>query len=181
MEIRLRHCVIRPWRYEDRASLVVHANDERIARQLRDIFPNPYTAKDAEAWLSHATSAGRRLAFALEVDGEAAGGIGLIPGEDVHRLTAQVGYWLGVAHWGRGIVTEALGAFSEHLLGERGFLRLEAGVYASNPASARVLEKCGYHRESVQRRAAVKNGQLLDMWLYVRLAPDDVVARSPLA
>jgi RimJ/RimL family protein N-acetyltransferase len=111
------------------------------------------------------------------VDGEAVGGIGMHPGEDVHRLCAEVGYWLGHAHWGRGIMTQAVRAFSDHLLGDRGFVRREAPVFEINPASARVLEKAGFERESVQRRAAIKDGRIIDVWLYVKLRPPPT--RSP--
>ena len=68
-------------------------------------------------------------------------------------------------------MTEAVGAFSRHMLEERGFLRLEAPVFETNPASARVLEKNGYLLESTQRRAALKSGRVLDVWMYVRFAP----------
>lgn len=166
----LSRCVLRPWRFEDLDSLVRHADDARVARTIRDLFPHPYSREDGERWLTHATSSGRANNLAIEVAGEAAGGIGMIPGEDVHRLNAEVGYWLGHAHWGRGIMTEAVRAFSEHLLGDRGFLRLEAPVFATNPASARVLEKAGYERESVQRCAAIKHERLIDVWFYVRLS-----------
>lgn len=161
---------LRPWREEDIPSLVRHADDERVARMVRDRFPHPYTREDAERWITHATGAGRASNLAIDVNGEAVGGIGMIPGEDVHRLTAEIGYWLGPAYWGHGIMTGAVRTFSEYLLRERGFIRLEAPVFAINPASARVLEKAGFERESVQRRAAIKDGRIIDVWLYVRLS-----------
>ncbi|HJL15767.1 MAG TPA: GNAT family N-acetyltransferase [Sandaracinaceae bacterium LLY-WYZ-13_1] len=167
----LSEAVLRPWRDDDLTSLVKHANDRRVARTVRDLFPHPYTRDDGERWLGHATQAGRANNLAIEVDGAAIGGIGMLPGEDVHRIRAEIGYWLGHAFWGRGIMTEAVRAFSEHLLGERGFLRLEAPVFEINPASARVLEKAGYERESVMRRSALKDGRVIDVWMYVRLAP----------
>lgn len=168
---RLSRCVLRPWRIEDLGSLVHHADDARVVRALRDVFPHPYTRDDGERWLAHVAERGRANNLAIEVGGHAVGGIGMIPGEDVHRLNAEIGYWLGRAHWGRGIMTEAVEAFSAHLLDDRGFLRLEAPVFEINPASARVLEKAGYERESVQRRAAIKDDRLMDVWLYVRLSP----------
>ena len=94
----------------------------------------------------------------------------MIQGQDVHRICAEIGYWLGHAFWGRGVMTDAVTAYSEHLLGDRGFLRLEAPVFAINPASARVLQKSGYELESTQRRAAIKLGRVIDVWMYVRLA-----------
>ncbi len=163
-------CTLRPWRQRDLDSLVRHANDPRVAATVRDHFPSPYTREDGLRWLAHATSLGRDSSLAIEVGGAAVGGIGAIPGEDVHRICAEVGYWLGHEFWGRGIMTDAVRRYSEHLLADHGFLRLEAPVFAMNPASARVLEKAGYERESVQRRAAIKAGKIIDVWLYVRLA-----------
>jgi RimJ/RimL family protein N-acetyltransferase len=166
----LTRCRLRPWRHADLESLLRHADDPRVARTVRDLFPSPYTREDGEAWLAHATAVGRANNVAIEVDGGAVGGIGMIPGDDVHRIRAEVGYWLGHAYWGRGIMTEAVGAFSAHLIEERDFLRLEAPVFETNPASARVLEKAGYTLESRQRRAAIKEGRVIDLWMYVRLA-----------
>lgn len=170
MDLLLTRCRLRPWRFDDLESLVHHANDERVARTVRDRFPHPYTLSDGERWLAHATSAGRATNLAIEVEGEAVGGIGMIPGEDVQRLSAEIGYWLGYAHWGRGIMTEAVRAYSTYLLEERDFIRLEAPVYETNPASARVLEKSGFHLEARQRRAAIKDGRIIDVLMYVKLA-----------
>ncbi len=149
---------------------MAHADDERVARSVRDLFPSPYTREDGERWLDHATGAGRGSSFAIEVDGSAVGGVGVIVGQDVHRIRAEIGYWLGHAYWNRGIMSEAVEVFSDHLLANRGFLRLEAPVFATNPASARVLEKAGYELESIQRDAAIKLGRVIDVWMYVRLA-----------
>ncbi len=170
VERRLTRCRLRPWRHADLDSLVRSADDPRVARTVRDLFPSPYTYEDGERWLAHATGVGRPNNVAIEVEGAAVGGVGMIPGEDVHRIRAEVGYWLAPAYWGRGIMTEAVTAFSAHLIEERDFLRLEAPVFETNPASARVLEKSGYHLESRQRRAAIKEGRVIDLLMYVRLA-----------
>lgn len=170
MRLTLSRCTLRPWRHSDLDSLIRHADDTRVARTVRDLFPSPYTREDGQRWLEHATGAGRASSLAIEVDGVAVGGIGMIPGEDVHRIRAEIGYWLGHAYWGRGIMTETVRAVSEHLFEERGFLRLEAPVFETNPASARVLEKAGYTLESRQPRAAIKLGRVIDVLLYVRLA-----------
>ncbi len=170
MDRTLTRCRLRPWRHSDLESLVRTANDRRVARTVRDQFPSPYTRDDGERWLAHATAAGRANNVAIEVDGQAVGGVGMIPGEDVHRIRAEIGYWLGHAYWGRGIMTEAVTAFSGHLLDDRGFLRLEAPVFETNPASARVLEKAGFTLESRQRRAAIKESRVIDLLMYVRLS-----------
>lgn len=161
---------LRPWRRGDEESLVRHADDERIARNLRDVFPHPYTREDAERWLALALGDdATEIRLAIDVAGEAVGGIGLEPQADVYRRTAKIGYWLGAAFWGRGIATAAVGALTDHALAELGFLRIEAGVYAWNPASCRVLEKAGYVLEGRLRSAVVKAGAVTDVLLYARV------------
>jgi ribosomal-protein-alanine N-acetyltransferase len=107
-----------------------------------------------------------RTSYAIEVDGEAVGGIGLAIGADVHRLGAEIGYWLGEAVWGRGIATAVVRTLTPWAFATFGLERIFAGVFSSNPASMRVLEKCGYVREGVLRRAVIKDGRMLDQVLY---------------
>ncbi|MGH8242316.1 MAG: GNAT family N-acetyltransferase [Steroidobacteraceae bacterium] len=163
--------VVRDWRESDRESLVRHANNRKVWRNLKDRFPHPYTDADARAWLELAATRPEATDWAIEVGGEAAGGVGLVPLTDVHSRTAHIGYWLGEAHWGRGIMSQVIAAVSERALATRGIRRLEAPVFAWNPASMRVLEKCGFMREGVMRNSVFKDGQLIDSVLYARLAP----------
>ena len=163
--------VIRPWQDGDRASLVRHANNRKVWRNLKDRFPHPYTDADAAAWLALARAEPDWTGFAIEVEGHCAGGVGLVPLADVHARCAHIGYWLGEPFWGRGIMTAVVGAVTDHALSQRGFLRLEAPVFAWNPASMRVLEKCGYVREGVLRKSVFKDGEVIDSVLYARVAP----------
>jgi RimJ/RimL family protein N-acetyltransferase len=94
------------------------------------------------------------------------GGIGLNLKSDVHRKTAEVGYWLGEAFWGRGIAPAALRALTQYSLKNFDLHRLEAGVFAWNHSSMRVLEKVGYVREATLRKACFKDGELIDLVLY---------------
>jgi ribosomal-protein-alanine N-acetyltransferase len=173
MLLRGTRCLVRPWRPGDAASLVRHANNINIARHLRDRFPHPYTRADAESfltWSSGAESGGANLA--IEVEGEAAGGVGFNPGTDVERHSAEIGYWLGEAYWGRGIVTEAVVMLTDCLFASHNFLRLFALPFAGNAASVRVLEKAGYQREAVLRSSSVKYGEPRDQLLYARINAD---------
>jgi RimJ/RimL family protein N-acetyltransferase len=163
--------VVRPWADGDRAAIVRFGNNRKVWRNLRDRFPHPYTDADAVAWLALAKSDPDKTGWAIEVDGQAVGGIGLVPLEDVHARCAHIGYWLGEPYWGRGIMTAVVRRVSEHALGDLGFLRLEAPVYAWNPASMRVLEKCGYAREGVLRKSVFKDGEVIDSVLYAKVAP----------
>jgi RimJ/RimL family protein N-acetyltransferase len=162
--------IVRDWRASDRASLVRHADNRRVWRNLRDRFPHPYTDRDAGAWLALSRAHPGRAGWAIEVDGEAVGGIALVALEDVHARSAHIGYWLGETYWGRGIMTGAVQGVSDLALSTLGFVRLEAPVFAWNPASMRVLEKCGYAREGVMRKSAFKDGELIDCVLYARVA-----------
>src|SRR5579871_2714645 len=107
--------LIRPWRRSDVAALVRHANNRKIWLNLRDRFPHPYTAADAQAWLElRAKDRGDPHNFAIEFDRQAIGAIGLELLTDVHRMTAEIGYWIGESMWGRGFATLALKAVTEY-------------------------------------------------------------------
>ena len=163
-------CLVRPWREGDRTALLRYANNRNVWRNLKDRFPHPYTEADADAWLALNRRSPDRTGWAIEVDAEAVGGIGLVPGADVHAKQAHIGYWLGEPFWGRGIMTAVVQTVAAHALTRLGFVRLEAPVYAWNPASMRVLEKCGFTREGILRGSVFKDGQLIDSVLYARLA-----------
>lgn len=111
-------------------------------------------------------------AFAIESDDSLAGGIGVVLQQDVHKIAAEVGYWLGRPFWNRGIMTRAVRAFSEWAMDTYDLERLYCGIYEWNAASMRVLEKCGYVREGISRRAAIKNGKIIDLHQFAYCKPD---------
>lgn len=149
--------------------LVRHADDRDVWINLRDRFPHPYTRADARSWIRSAAAERPTRHFAIEVDGRAVGGIGIHPMTDVHRGTAEIGYWLGREYWGRGIATEAVRALTEHAFASFDLARLEATVYEWNPASARVLEKAGFQLEGRLRKSIIKDGRTIDSLLYARV------------
>lgn len=169
MRLQGTRCIVRYWRMSDAEALVRHADNVNVARQLRDRFPHPYTRANAGIFLKAATSAAEPSNLAIEVEGEAAGAIGYVPGMDVERYSAEIGYWLGESCWGRGIATEALLLVTDHVFTTANLLRLFALPFADNLASARVLEKAGYVREAVLRSSSVKYGQPRDQLLYARI------------
>ncbi len=171
MRLQGTHCTVREWRMADADAVVRHANNERVARQLRDRFPHPYVKANAMAFLKGAVAAGDPSNLAIEVDGEAAGAIGYVRGTDVERYSAEIGYWLGETQWGRGIATEALVLVTSHLFGAPNLLRLFALPFADNAGSIRVLEKAGYVREATLRSSSVKFGQARDQALFARTNP----------
>lgn len=168
--LRGTQCTVRPWRTSDAGSVVAYANNIKIARQLRDRFPHPYTLENARNFLASVSgrdSDGSNLA--IEVDGEAIGAVGFVAGEDIERYSAEIGYWLGEPFWGRGIATEAVMLVTADLFVRVNMLRLFALPFADNAASARVLEKAGYLREALLRSSSVKYGVARDQFLYARV------------
>jgi ribosomal-protein-alanine N-acetyltransferase len=171
VELKLSRCLLRPWRVGDEASLVRYANNRNVSRNLRDRFPYPYTAADADEWIKLAGAQTRPTSFAIVVEGEAVGGTGIELGTDIFRRSAEIGYWLGEPFWGRGIATEVLRAMTEYAFAHFDICRLEAGVFDWNPASARVLEKAGYTLEGRARLGVIKDGRLGDRLLYALVRP----------
>jgi ribosomal-protein-alanine N-acetyltransferase len=170
IHLELGVCTIRPWRLTDAESLTRHANDRRVSRNLRDRFPFPYTRRGAEQYLAMTCGSEPATSYAVEVNGEAAGGIAYVPHDDVERIMAEVGYWLGVAHWGRRIMSAAVPAFSLAVFQERPDLRrLYAVPFAGNTASRRILERAGYRLEGRMRQSAIKDGEVMDQLLYALL------------
>jgi RimJ/RimL family protein N-acetyltransferase len=166
MHLTLRTCEVRSWQPRDADSLVLHANNRDIWINLRDRFPHPYTARDARAFIRHMRDQRPETAFAIVVDGHAVGGIGFQLQGDVERVSAEIGYWLGVAYWGRGIATDALVAVTREAIATNGLTRVFALPFASNTASCRVLEKAGYVLEGRLRRSAIKDGHVVDQLQY---------------
>jgi RimJ/RimL family protein N-acetyltransferase len=159
--------VIREWEEADAEAVAEQANDRRVWLGLRDAFPHPYGIEDGKRFIGMARAMTPRAYFAIEVEGRLAGGIGYILHSDVERIGAEVGYWLGHEFWGRGIATTALRLLTAHAFQANPELRrLWAVPYATNAASARVLEKAGYTREGTLRQSAIKDGQILDQWMY---------------
>ena len=166
MRLILRMCDVRSWRMSDLDSLVMYADNHRIWINLRDRFPHPYTRRDGQRFIRGMRESDPETAFAIAVDGAAVGGIGFVLQQDVERVSAEIGYWLGEPFWGRGITTEALAAVTRHAIENHGLTRLFAVPFAHNTASCRVLEKAGYVREALLRRSAIKDGQIVDQLLY---------------
>jgi RimJ/RimL family protein N-acetyltransferase len=166
MELQLNSCTIRSWRLSDAPSLLRHAHNRKIWRNLREGFPHPYTAGDASLWLKAATSQSTEIAFAIAVEGQAVGGIGVEPQKDVYHRSAEIGFWLGEQYWGRGIATEAVRAFTEYVFDTFDVCRIFARVFEWNPASGRVLEKCGYTLEGRLRKSVTKDGRTIDEMIY---------------
>ena len=165
MHLKLKQCIIRPWRLDDAESLVRHANNRKIWIALRDFFPHPYTIEDAHTFLESVINSEPVTLFCIEVDSAAVGGIGIRIGADVHRQTAEVGYWLSEEFSGRGIMTEAVAAFTDFCFENFQLGRIHAEPFGNNPASARVLEKARFALEGRLKNNVLKDGKVLDSLL----------------
>jgi ribosomal-protein-alanine N-acetyltransferase len=172
--IEAGRCLLREWRIEDAGALVRHANDRRVSINLRDRFPYPYTDAHATEWLIRTTAAEPKVSFAITERGsdEPLGGIGLMLQDDTARISAEIGYWLGVSAWGRGLATAAVKELTAYAFDVIGLERVFAVCVTRNPASARVLEKSGYVLEGTMRRSAIKEGIVLDQFMYAATKPE---------
>ena len=162
---------LRPYRMEDIPSMVQHANSWKVARNLRDVFPHPYTEKDARDFVALCLqNEGRgQLCRAIDVGGQAVGTISLTVGRDVYRKSGELGYWLGEDFWGQGIMTAAVQQICQEGFERFGLVRIYAEPYAYNTPSRRVLEKAGFTLEGVMRRGVYKDGQVQDYCMYALL------------
>ena len=170
MQLDLKTCQVRSWQLKDLNSLVEHADNRKIWLNLRDGFPHPYKKSDGREFLRRMRLARPDTTFAIAVDGHAIGGIGFVLREDVERVSAEIGYWIGEKYWGRGITSEALPAVTRYAIATHGLTRIYAVPFALNSASCRVLEKSGYVLEARLRRSAIKDGQITDQMQYAFIA-----------
>ena len=160
-------CRLRCYRRDDVDAIPAQANDLDVARYMSRNFPHPYTRSDAEAWLDIVLGQHVPINFAIEVDGAVAGGIGFFLFNDERFGTADVGYWLGRAFWGRGIATYALKTIVRYGFLDLELRRIQSRVMAANVASARVLEHAGFTLEGTQRAYCVdREGTEQDALLY---------------
>ena len=168
MELKFREYIVRSWKVEDALSISKYANNRKIWLNLRDGFPYPYTLEDAKQFIANAQARKPETFFAIASSKEAIGSIGLEIGKDVHRYTAELGYWLAEPFWNQGIITEVILKITEYAFEELGLVRIHAEPYANNIASAKVLEKCGFQYEGRLKANAYKDGKVLDSLMYAK-------------
>lgn len=156
---------LRNWTAEDASQLAHIANNKKIWDNLRDSFPHPYSIEDAKAFIAM-NSDTSATHLAIEYNGRVAGGIGYMPQDDIERVSAEVGYYLGQEFWGKGILVEALHLLSEKIFSQTEILRLFAIPCGFNTASMRVLDKAGWRKVGVLKNAAIKNGNIIDLHYY---------------
>lgn len=161
-----QRCTLRELRPADAPALARHADDEAVWRNLFEGFPRPYTLADAEAWCGGGWR-GAGHVWGIAVQDEVVGCVGIRPDEGWLACNAEVGYWVGQAHWRRGIASEGLRlatAWAFDCL--PGLTRLYAPIFAWNEGSQAVARRCGYVQEGVMPRSAIKAGRVIDRVVY---------------
>lgn len=168
-------CTIREWKMEDASDLAEMLSNKDILDNLRDGIPYPYTVKDAEEYITLMIRADKTktYAFAITANNKLVGSIGVFRGNNIHFRTAEMGYYLGEAYWGKGIGTNAVRLTCNYIFENTDIIRIYAEPFAYNTASCSVLEKAGFQFEGLLRSNAVKNGKVIDMKMYslIRFTP----------
>ncbi|WP_224490317.1 GNAT family N-acetyltransferase [Robertkochia flava] len=157
---------IRPFKRSDIGSLAKHANNPKIARFLSDQFTYPYSEEDAAAFIEQALSRNPLRSFAITINNEVIGGIGIHPQEDIHRKNAEIGYWVAEPYWGKGIMTKAISWMLEYGFATFDIERIFAKTFFENQASQKVLLKNGFKKEAHFKKTVFKNGVLHDEFVF---------------
>ena len=162
------NCKIRKWKLTDAKNIAVALSNKKIQDNLRDGLPYPYTEQDGIDFISSMLSANEdeTFAFAITLDDKAIGSIAVFRQQNIHRQTAEMGYYIAEEYWGKGIMTDAVKQICEYVFKNSDILRIYAEPFAYNAGSCRVLEKAGFQYEGTLRNNAVKNGKVLDMKMY---------------
>ena len=169
MNVRLR-----PWQTNDLEPLVKLANNKRIYDHVRDLFPHPYTIDDGKHWLSVNVGVTPVINFVIEVDGQFAGSVGMVPQTDVYRCNMEIGYWLGEPFWEKGIASRAVELIVNLIWHQYPEVhRIYANTYEQNEASKKVLLKNAFELECVHKKGVIKNGQLIDEYVWVKFRPEE--------
>ena len=161
-------CKIRKWKLSDAENLAAVISNKKIQDNLRDGLPYPYTKQDGVDFISDMLSADENetFAFAITLDNKAIGSIGVFRQSNIHRQTAEMGYYIAEEYWGKGIMTDAVRQICEYVFSKSNIIRIFAEPFAHNIASCRVLEKGGFQYEGTLRNNGVKNGRIVDMRMY---------------
>jgi len=173
MKIQFDNGFLRPWKINDAEELSLIANNKKIADNLRDGFPNPYSLEDAYKWLDMVLAFNDPPRyFAIIIDKKLAGSIGIVTKEDIYRKNVEIGYFLAEPYWGRGIITNAIRAVTAYAFKSFDIVRVYAEPFADNEGSKRALEKAGFRCEAVFKNYVIKNGIIKDSCIYSVLKED---------
>ena len=168
-------CIIRKWKLSDAKDLAKALSNRKVQDNLRDGLPYPYLEQDANNDISSMLSANENdtFAFAITIDDKAIGSIGVFRQQNIHRQTAEMGYYIAEEYWGKGIMTEAVKQICEYVFEHSDIIRIYAEPFSCNMGSCRVLEKAGFQYEGTLRNNAIKNGKVMDMKMYALIREEE--------
>lgn len=159
---------LRDWKLSDAESIVPLANNQKIAGNLRNTFPYPYTLDDAHLFITKSIHPHKRnhLNKAIEIEGSPAGSISLLMQEDVSCKSGELGFWLGEPFWGKGIMARAIAQMCETGFEDLAMERIYARPFAQNTAAQKTLENAGFQLEGIFKKSIYKNGKVMDSCMY---------------
>lgn len=168
MIIKSKKFILRPCKKTDLNSLVTSLNNKNVTKFMSRV-PYPYAINDGKKWIRRCIQKNKKrkkAIFAVEIDGEVTGSVGLDPIKKNHK--AEIGYWLSEQHWNKGIISEALRIVTDYGFIKLRLRRIQAHVFKQNKPSARILEKNGYKKEGLLKKYFYKNGAYSDAYLYAK-------------
>jgi RimJ/RimL family protein N-acetyltransferase len=160
------HFHLRPWTINDLDSLVKFANNFNIAKNLMNVFPHPYTFENGKDFIEMANKNKPPNILAIEVNGEAAGAIGVHLQNDIYCKNAEMGYWLAEPYWGKGIISKAIAQMKDYAFKNWDINRIYARPFGYNIGSQKALEKAGFKLEARLENTIFKNGEYADELIY---------------
>lgn len=162
---------LRPFNHNDIESLMEYANNPKIAANLTNQFPHPYTRESGENFIKFAMQQSPPTIFAIDISGKASGGIGLHVQTDIHIKNAELGYWLAEPFWGKGIMTKAVKHMVKYGFKNLDINRIFARPFGTNIASQKVLKNAGFVLEGKFKGTIFKNDEYLDELIYAVRKP----------
>lgn len=158
---------IEQWDLKYVDDVVKYANNKRIADNLRDVFPYPYTKEDAAFFINDCINNDEKnILKAITINGHAVGSISVIKLNDVNRKTAEIGYWIGEEFQNKGIMKKAVKMVIKEAFERMDIVRIEAEIFETNIPSRKVLENNGFKLEGRKEKSIFKNGKIMDSLIY---------------
>jgi RimJ/RimL family protein N-acetyltransferase len=169
---------LRKWKIEDAKVLADIGNNINVWQNMTDAFPSPYTIEIAKTYIESTIDKADCLILAIEYDGKVAGSIGAFFHDDIYKINASLGYFVGQDYWGNGIGTLAIEMISRHLFCNFKINRIYAQPFENNTGSRRALEKAGFKFEALLRENIIKNGIIMNSCIYSYLREEFVLTTA---
>ena len=171
---------LRDYKIEIAEQFAEYRNNPIIFGNGYDKIPNPYKLKDAKEFITLQLNKKLPQRKLIYWKGQFVGEIGIEIKEDVFRLSAEMGYFIGEPFWGKGIATKGIKLMTDYVFNNFNIIRIEAGVFDFNKPSMKVLEKNDFYLECIKRNAVIKDGKIIDDYIWVKLKElkNNTIAKS---